>query len=52
MPITFNTVELCVVTLNNKPLTGAKEACKALEYQKGRRRDVLKKTCQYWKQTA
>ena len=43
MPFTFNAVELCVVTINEKPWTRAREVCKALEYQKGRARNVLKK---------
>ena len=32
MPFTFNAVELCVVIINEKPWTHAKEVCKALEY--------------------
>ena len=43
MPFTFNAVELCVVTINEKPWTRAKEVCRALEYKKGRARVVLKK---------
>ena len=43
MPFTFNAVELCVVTINEKPYTRAKEACRALKYQKSRARDVLEK---------
>ena len=43
MPFTFNSVELCVLTINEKPWTSAKEVCRALEYKKGRARDVLKK---------
>ena len=43
MPLTFNAVDLCVVTINEKPWTRAKEVCRALEYKKGRTRDVLKK---------
>ena len=34
MPFSFNTVELCVVTINEKPWARAKEACRALEYGK------------------
>ena len=34
MPFIFNAVELCVLTLNDKPWTRAKEACKALKYGK------------------
>ena len=33
MPCTFNAVELCVVTLNDKSWTRAKDVCKALKYQ-------------------
>ena len=43
MPFTFNAVELCVVTINEKPWRRAKEVCRALEYKKRRARDVLKK---------
>ena len=43
MPLTFNAVELCVVTINEKPWIRAQEVCRTLEYQKGRKRDVLKK---------
>ena len=32
MPFSFNAVELCVVAINEKPWTRAKEACRALEY--------------------
>ena len=32
MPFTFNAVELCVVTINEKPWTCAREVCRALEY--------------------
>ena len=34
MPFPFNAVKLCVVTINEKPWTHAKEACRALEYNK------------------
>ena len=43
MPFSFNAVELCVVTITEKPWTRAKEVCKELEYKKSRARDVLKK---------
>ena len=33
-PFIFNTVELCVVTLNDKPWIRAKEVCRALKYQR------------------
>ena len=42
MQLTFNAVELCVVTMNEKPWVRAREVCRALQYQKGRARDVLK----------
>ena len=32
LPFTFIAVELCIVTINEKPLTDAKEVCRALEY--------------------
>ena len=34
MLFSFNVVELCVVTVNDKPWTRAKEVCKALQYNK------------------
>ena len=34
MPFTFNAVELCVVTINEKPWTRAREVCRAREYGK------------------
>ena len=34
MPLTFNAVNLCVVTINEKPWTRAREVCRALEYGK------------------
>ena len=43
MPFTFNAVELCVVTIIEKPWTRAREVCRALKYKKGMARDVLKK---------
>ena len=43
MPFAFNAVELKIVTVNGKPWTRAKEVCRALEYKKGKARDVLKK---------
>ena len=32
MPFTFNAVELCIVTINEKPWKRAREVCRALEY--------------------
>ena len=34
MPFSFNAVELCFVTINEKLWTRAKELCRALEYNK------------------
>ena len=34
MPFSFNAVELCVVTINKKACTRAREVCRALEYGK------------------
>ena len=36
-------IDLCVMNINERPWTCAKEVCRALEYKKGRARDVLKK---------
>ena len=40
MPFVFNAVELCIVTINGKPWTRAREVCKALRYEKAARRVV------------
>ena len=43
MPFCFNAVELCVVTINEKPWTRAREVCRALEYGKATKiADVIK----------
>ena len=43
MSFTFNAVELCVVTLNDKPWTYAKDVCKALKYNKATKTaDIVK----------
>ena len=34
MPFSFNVVEFCVVTINEKPWTRTEESCKALGYGK------------------
>ena len=44
MPLTFNAVELCVNTINEKPSTLAKEVCKALQYKK-KTADTIKAFC-------
>ena len=44
MPFTFNAVELCVVTIHEKSWTGAKEVCKALQYNKITA-DIIKAFC-------
>ena len=46
MPFTFNAVELCVVTINEKPWMRAREVCKALEYDKAiKTADVVRQLC-------
>ena len=40
MPFAFNAVELCVVTINEKPWACAREVCKALKHEKAARRVV------------
>ena len=46
MPFAFNAVELCVVTLNDKPKTLAKEVRKTLEYGKATKTaDIVKHLC-------
>ena len=44
MSFIFNAVELCVVTINEKPWTRATEVCKALEYNK-KTADIVKTFC-------
>ena len=44
MPFSFNAVELCVVIINEKPLTRAREVCRALEYNK-KTTDIVKAFC-------
>ena len=34
MPFTFNAVELCVLTINEKPRTRTMDLCRALKYGK------------------
>ena len=44
MPFSFNAVELCVVTINEKPWTRAREVRRALEYNKNTA-DIVKAFC-------
>ena len=44
MPFTFNGVELCVVTINEKPWTRAREVRRELEYNK-KTADIAKAFC-------
>ena len=44
MPFTFNAVGLCVVTINEKPWTRAKEVCRALQYNK-KTANIVKNHC-------
>ena len=44
MPFSFNAVELCVVTINEKPWTCATEVCRAPEYNK-KTADIVKAFC-------
>ena len=46
MPFTLNAGELCVVTINDKPWTRAREVFRALEYSKTTKAaDILKNLC-------
>ena len=46
MSFTFNAVGLCVVTINEKPWTPAREVWKALEYGKATKTaDVVRHLC-------
>ena len=44
MPFAFNTVELCVVTINEKPCARGREMCKSLEYNKSTA-NIVKNHC-------
>ena len=47
MPFSFNAVELCVVTINEKPWVPAREVCKALEYdaKTSKTANIIKARC-------
>ena len=46
MPFSFNAVELCVVTINEKPWTRAREVHRVLEYGKATKAaDIVKHLC-------
>ena len=46
VPLTFNAVDLCFVTINEKPWAHAKELCRALEYGKATKTaDIVKHLC-------
>ena len=43
MPFTFNAIELCMVTINARLWTSAKEVCRALKYGKATKSaDIVK----------
>ena len=44
MPFAFHAAEFCVVTINEKPWTRAREVCRALEYHK-KTTDIIKDHC-------
>ena len=44
MPFSYNTVELCVVTINEKPWARVREVCKVLEYNKNTT-NIVKNHC-------
>ena len=46
MPFSFNKVELCVVTINEKPWTRARELHRVLEYGKATKAaDIVEHLC-------
>ena len=45
MPLSFNAVELCVVTINEKPWTRAKEVYEALEYGTSKTANIMRAHC-------
>ena len=44
MPFSFDAIELCIVTINEKPWTRAREVCRAFEYKK-KTSDIVKSFC-------
>ena len=44
MTLTFNAVELCIVTINEKPWKHAREMCRALKYNK-KTANIVKNHC-------
>ena len=44
MTLTFNAVELCIVTINEKPWKHAREVCRALKYNK-KTANIVKNHC-------
>ena len=44
MPVSFNAVDLCEVTINEKSWIRAREVCRTLEYGKATRTAYVKKT--------
>ena len=50
MPFTFNTVDLCVLIINGRPWTRAREVCYALEYNK-ETANIVKNHCSKEKYT-
>ena len=46
IPFAFNAVELCVVTINGKTWTRAREVCKAIKYGKATKvADIVRHLC-------
>ena len=45
MPLSFNAVELCVVTINEKPWTRVKEVYEALEYGTSKTANIMRAHC-------
>ena len=46
IPLTINAVVLCVMTINEKPWTCAKEVCRTLEYgNASKTADIVKRLC-------
>ena len=47
MPFTFNAVELCVLIINEKPWTRAREVCRAREYdaKTSKTANIIKANC-------
>ena len=45
MPFVLNAVELCIVTINEKPWAHTREVCRALEYGTSKTANIIRAHC-------